>query len=664
MSLDLGNAPEAPAPSPSEKAQMRSALGIVETNVRYDSSQGLSAPQKAQAVANIDAVPISRTINGSSLSGNIMLTASDVGAATAAQGIDERVPTVVGLTSKFGTVKTPIIDNDRVAIFDSATSNAPKHTLWSSLKATLKTYFDGFYSATNHSHFSAAISDASSVGGCGDSGKVVIYGANGSIVTHCDSANIIASGYVGGQYLKISSGGRASCTTSSDCNGITWSANQSGTGGNNLTREIVIDSTPNRFDLSAQRVINDIIVTSGDNYNNWDILLAGTTTPSTSGQLALIASSENTETFWNVANKPRWSSDGAVAIPVSGSWLRLSAYYLKNPTAGTVDSLFPKASYTHTTDPNTASRITVYPTLDGGLNSYWLFTNGGNPFWRKSGFGNADYGSDVIGVGHYILPQAKFGREIGDFHAAPMNAVAADPNAEFYYVLLKYVDGVAVGYWAGVGTDPMDADLVPIALATGTPVASKAAGSSGEAATAAQVIALVNSSSLGVTLANSGECNGTAPVVVEAEDSFSGGSLGFLTTVSALATVDREQLQPDADGVYALTESTTGIPDKLHNGTITGNLDIESSVVNLTPTSKTAIRSALGPPVENGGNLDQHVYQLYFDAGTFEAVRDWYVCWRNGIFVGRFNNIGDVPPHTGTLDASEYTFIGGEAPPP
>ena len=49
--------------------------------------------------------------------------------ATAAQGTDERVPTAAGLTSKFSTAKATPVDNDRVAIFDSAASNAPKHTL-------------------------------------------------------------------------------------------------------------------------------------------------------------------------------------------------------------------------------------------------------------------------------------------------------------------------------------------------------------------------------------------------------------------------------------------------------------------------------------------------------------------------------------------------------
>lgn len=74
--------------------------------------------------------------------------------ATAAQGIDERIPTAAGLTSKFGTNKATIVDADRVAILDSAAANAPKHSLFSLVKSTLKTYFDTLYAAIIHTHLS------------------------------------------------------------------------------------------------------------------------------------------------------------------------------------------------------------------------------------------------------------------------------------------------------------------------------------------------------------------------------------------------------------------------------------------------------------------------------------------------------------------------------
>lgn len=61
------------------------------------------------------------------------------------------------------TAKTTPVDNDRVAIFDSAASNTPKYSLWSSIKATLKTYFDTVYAAVSHTHASADITDASAI---------------------------------------------------------------------------------------------------------------------------------------------------------------------------------------------------------------------------------------------------------------------------------------------------------------------------------------------------------------------------------------------------------------------------------------------------------------------------------------------------------------------
>ena len=84
--------------------------------------------------------------------------------ATAAQGTDERVPTAAGLTDKFSTAKATIADNDRVAILDSAASNAPKHSLWSLVKSTLKTYFDTIYAAGVHTHVSADITDSTEGG--------------------------------------------------------------------------------------------------------------------------------------------------------------------------------------------------------------------------------------------------------------------------------------------------------------------------------------------------------------------------------------------------------------------------------------------------------------------------------------------------------------------
>jgi hypothetical protein len=60
---------------------------------------------------------------------------------------DERVPTAAGLTSKFGTNKATIVDGDKIAILDSAATDAPKHSLFSLIKSTLKTYFDTLYAA-------------------------------------------------------------------------------------------------------------------------------------------------------------------------------------------------------------------------------------------------------------------------------------------------------------------------------------------------------------------------------------------------------------------------------------------------------------------------------------------------------------------------------------
>jgi hypothetical protein len=65
--------------------------------------------------------------------------AQDVGAfATAAQGTDSRVPTAAGMASvtHAAEAKTPLADNDELAIADSAATYGFKKVLWSVIKGT------------------------------------------------------------------------------------------------------------------------------------------------------------------------------------------------------------------------------------------------------------------------------------------------------------------------------------------------------------------------------------------------------------------------------------------------------------------------------------------------------------------------------------------------
>jgi hypothetical protein len=82
----------------------------------------------------------------SSINASLDLADSSIQPGNAAL-TDERVPTAAGLTSKFGTNKATIVDGDKIAILDSAATDAPKHSLFSLIKSTLKTYFDTLYAA-------------------------------------------------------------------------------------------------------------------------------------------------------------------------------------------------------------------------------------------------------------------------------------------------------------------------------------------------------------------------------------------------------------------------------------------------------------------------------------------------------------------------------------
>lgn len=61
---------------------------------------------------------------------------------------DERVPTAAGLTSKFSTAKATPVDADKVAILDSAASDAPKHSTLSAIWTWIQSKFAAASSKT------------------------------------------------------------------------------------------------------------------------------------------------------------------------------------------------------------------------------------------------------------------------------------------------------------------------------------------------------------------------------------------------------------------------------------------------------------------------------------------------------------------------------------
>jgi hypothetical protein len=109
---------------------------------------------------------VATDISDSTSAGRALLTAADAAAqrtslglgtaattastdyATAAQGTDERVPTAAGLTTKFGTAKATPVDADKVAILDSAASDAPKHSTLTAIWTWIQSKFAGASSKT------------------------------------------------------------------------------------------------------------------------------------------------------------------------------------------------------------------------------------------------------------------------------------------------------------------------------------------------------------------------------------------------------------------------------------------------------------------------------------------------------------------------------------
>lgn len=90
--------------------------------------------------------------------------------------------------------KSTPVDNDEVLVIDSAASNVGKKTLWSEIKATLKTYFDTLYATVSHTHaFSALTSKPTTISGYGITDARVPGAIFGLLLSNngTDSANDI-----------------------------------------------------------------------------------------------------------------------------------------------------------------------------------------------------------------------------------------------------------------------------------------------------------------------------------------------------------------------------------------------------------------------------------------------------------------------------------------
>lgn len=94
----------------------------------------------------------SATIANSSVTGDRVLQSPDASGTIAltsdSRFTDERVPTAAGLTSKFGTNKATPVDADKVAILDSAASDAPKHSTLTSIWTWIQSKFAAASSKT------------------------------------------------------------------------------------------------------------------------------------------------------------------------------------------------------------------------------------------------------------------------------------------------------------------------------------------------------------------------------------------------------------------------------------------------------------------------------------------------------------------------------------
>lgn len=120
-----------------------------------NSDNKLPTQKAVKTYADTTKVPKTTTVNGHALSGDITVTASDVGApsgsgvSTGTNTGDETTATIGALINA-AVSKNPPVDADQIGLMDSAASNILKKLSWANVKATLKTYFDTLYAAIRY----------------------------------------------------------------------------------------------------------------------------------------------------------------------------------------------------------------------------------------------------------------------------------------------------------------------------------------------------------------------------------------------------------------------------------------------------------------------------------------------------------------------------------
>ena len=100
------------------------------------------------AIGSTANLPIITTTSGVLTTGSFGTTANTFTQGNDSRLSDERVPTSAGLTTKFGTAKATPVDADKVAILDSAASDAPKHSTLTAIWTWIQSKFAGASSKT------------------------------------------------------------------------------------------------------------------------------------------------------------------------------------------------------------------------------------------------------------------------------------------------------------------------------------------------------------------------------------------------------------------------------------------------------------------------------------------------------------------------------------
>jgi hypothetical protein len=596
--------------------------------------------------------------------------------ATAAQGTDERVPTTAGLIAKFGTAKGSLGDGDKVAIFDSAAADAPKHSLWSVVKSTLKTYFDTIYAAVVHTHTLSA--GATDVTITATNLNTLDDGTDNTL--HFHNSDRARSNHTGTQLASTISDFAAAVAASAP-NSVTSATTSDGTAALSLasatvsglltaghihgnlagtlythvrTGEAVTKGDPvyvsGFHNGSSQPIVSKADASNPAKMPAIGVMDANYSANTSSANCVIAGNITDVNTNAFLVNAPVYVANGGGFSATVGT-VPQQVGIVERSNASNGAFIVSSNKVISSADISDASTTPVYNEStelfeevaakydeNGQLSAADFVSNSGGAFGTYTEDGTA---FAVLSPTSSPLAFRYSGRDYRINSPSTGSGVQWElPNLAGTFALTASPTGVPDKLTNGVVAGTLTINSTSFTFGTGSAAALKTAlaiasaditdATSDGDANKEKLLKTNDEGSLIVTsLVTKGAilCNSYVSIYKDENDS---------SSISASnITATRAYESPDANGTLALTDNVNGIPDKLTDGTIAGTLTINSTSYAYGSGAAAAQIAALGldarywqPDMIRGLQLNLAADDLQYQGLTAIANNDTVSAWR------------------------------------